>query len=175
MERQAHGFSYQKDVIKRFGLVADEEYIGKWDAYCDGIPVSIKNPSYGNDVELADFFRQMSIEQNFYLIVGFHDKANNLIEEHILYINKEDWKGMFDSSFEFKLKKLLEECSNEYSYDDIWKQKITTLKKEWIAATSNKIRLRFKRDHKKQKRIQCAINNKDFYKYFIPHYAIEVN
>lgn len=42
MERQAHGFSYQKDVIKRFGLVAEEKYVGKLDAYCDGIPVSIK-------------------------------------------------------------------------------------------------------------------------------------
>lgn len=117
----------------------------------------------------------MNIEQNFYLIVGFHNKANDIIEEYILYINKENWKEMFDSSFEFKLKKLLEECSNDYSYDNIWKRKITALRKAWIAATPNKIRLRFKRDHKKQKRIQCAINNKDFYKYFIPHYAIEVD
>ena len=29
--------------------------------------------------------------------------------------------------------------------------------------TSNLVRPRFKRDHKSQKRIQCAINNKDFY------------
>ena len=47
MERQKHGFDYQTEVIERFGLIKDENYTGKWDAYCEGIPVSIKNPKIG--------------------------------------------------------------------------------------------------------------------------------
>ena len=61
MERQKHGFDYQAEVIERFGLIKDENYTGKWDAYCEGIPVSIKNPKIGSDIELADFFRQSNI------------------------------------------------------------------------------------------------------------------
>ena len=33
MERQRHGFSFQAEGIERFGLVKDENYTGKWDAY----------------------------------------------------------------------------------------------------------------------------------------------
>lgn len=39
--------------------------------------------------------------------------------------------------------------------------------------TPNLIRLYFKRDHKKQKRIQCGITYKDFFSYFIPKYEIK--
>lgn len=42
MERQKQGFDYELDVIKRFSLVKEENYTGKWDAYYIGIPVSIK-------------------------------------------------------------------------------------------------------------------------------------
>ena len=56
--------------------------------------------------------------------------------------------------------------------DALWKQQITLLRKEWSEKTPNLVRPRFKRDHKKQKRVQCAINNKDFYNYFIKRYQI---
>lgn len=52
---------------------------------------------------------------------------------------------------------------------------IKAQKARWQKETNNLIRPRFKRDHKNQKRIQCAINNKDFYKYFIPNYGVELN
>lgn len=126
MERQKHGFDYQAEVIERFGLIKDENYTGKWDAYCEGIPVSIKNPKIGSDIELADFFRQSSIDEDFYMIVGFHDheNKNNIIEEYVLYIPKEEWAALFDSSFNARFKELLDNCSNEHSYDSIWTKKL---------------------------------------------------
>lgn len=176
MERQKHGFNYQAEVIERFGLIKDENYTGKWDAYCEGIPVSIKNPKIGSDIELADFFRQSNINEDFYMIVGFHDHENksNILEEYVLYIPKEKWAALFDSSFNARFKELLDNCSNEHSYDLIWTKKVKILKADWKKNTSNLIRPRFKRDHKTQKRIQCAINNKDFYNYFIPQYVVGV-
>lgn len=51
---------------------------------------------------------------------------------------------------------------------------ISDLKAEYKKLTPNLVRPRFKRDHKKQKRIQCAINNKDFYSYFVAKYGISL-
>lgn len=174
MERQSHGFNYQAEIIKRYDLIEDKNYTGKWDAYFEDIPVSIKCPRLGGDIELADFFRQSAINQDFYMIIGFHDDKYNIVEEYILYFTKEEWKKFFTDEMNFKFKELLNNCSNDHSYDTIWKEKTALLKKEWVQKTNNLIRPRFKRDHKTQKRIQCAINNKDFYKYFIPHYAVGV-
>lgn len=66
MERQKHGFEYEKDVIQRFSLVKEGCYTGKWDAYYKDIPVSIKYEKFGSDVELADYFRQTAIDKDFY-------------------------------------------------------------------------------------------------------------
>lgn len=67
MERQKQGFDYELDVIKRFSLAKEENYTGKWDAYYNNIPVSIKYEKTGSDVELADYFRQAEISEDFYL------------------------------------------------------------------------------------------------------------
>lgn len=116
MERQKQGFDYELEVIKCFSLVKEENYTGKWDAYYNNIPVSIKYE---------------------------------------------------------KFKTLLSSITNNRKDDERWKNEINLLKKEWKNSTPNLIRPRFKRDHKKQKRIQCAINNKDFYNYFIPKYEVK--
>ena len=70
-------------------------------------------------------------------------------------------------------KDLLNNITNDVSDDLKWKKEITVLRTEWKNKTTNLIRPRFKRDHKKQKRIQCAINNKDFYNYFIKKYEVK--
>lgn len=94
-------------------------------------------------------------------------------EEYLLFIPHKEWNKLFDNSFESRFKNLLSSISNERKDDVRWKNEIAILKKEWQSHTPNLIRPRFKRDHKKQKRIQCAINNKDFYNYFIPKYEVK--
>lgn len=168
MERQRKGFEYEKEIIERFSLRKEECYTGKWDAYYNNIPVSIKYEKFGSDVELADFFRQAAIQEDFYLMCGFDNG-----EEHLLFIPYKEWHKLFDSSFEPRFKTLLSSTSNERKDDTNWKNEIAILKKEWQSRTPNLIRPRFKRDHKKQKRVQCAINNKDFYEYFIPRYEVK--
>lgn len=168
MKRQKQGFDYELDVIKRFSLVKEENYTGKRDVYYDNIPVSIKYEKFGSDVELADYFRQATICEDFYLICGFSNG-----EEHILFIPHKEWKTLFCNAFNEKFRTLLSSITNDRKDDEEWKDEIAILKKEWKDSTLNLIRPRFKRDHKKQKRIQCAINNKDFYNYFIPKYEVK--
>lgn len=174
MERQKAGFVYQEKVIQRYNLLEDENYTGKWDAYYKNIPVSIKLEKYGSDIELADIFRQMDIKENFYLICGFwKNQKNNIIEEHLLYF---DWKK-YNKYFNLEMKKdfrvLLASITNRKEDDIKWRKSIYELKNKWHDTTPNLIRPRFKRDHKTQKRIQCAINNKDFYSHFLTNYEVK--
>lgn len=142
--------------------------------YLNNIPVSIKLEKYGSDIELADYFRNSRKTEDFYLFVGFWEgQKDNIVEEHILYINGNEWHELFNEEFNQKFQDLLTNITNSYEDDAKWRKNIGILRTEWRNKTLNLIRPRFKRDHGSQKRIQCAINNKDFYNYFIKRYAIQ--
>ena len=86
------------------------------------IPVSIKLEQYGSDIELADYFRNSQIEENFYLIVGFwQGTKDNIIEEYILLINGEEYHKLFDLSFNERFTELLVNISNDKKDDILWK------------------------------------------------------
>lgn len=173
MERQKAGFIYQENCIKRYGLKADENYTGHWDAYYKDTPVSIKLEKYGSDIELADIFRQMKIDKNFYMLVGFwKNNKENIIEEHLLYFQFIRYNKYFNLDMENDFRNLLTSITNSHEDDEKWKKKTNELRNKWKLTTLNYIRPRFKRDHKKQKRIQCAINNQIFYSHFIPEYEV---
>lgn len=174
MERQKHGFIYQTEVAQRLGIKESKNYTDKWDGYLNEIPVSIKVAKKGTDVEMADYFRISSIEEDFYLIVGFWEGENtNIVDEKILFINGQEFHNLFSPVFAEKFKDLLNNITNDKEDDEKWKTQITQLTKEYKTLTPNLVRPRFKRDHKKQKRIQCAINNKDFYNYFVVKYEVK--
>jgi len=177
MERQNHGFNFEKECFNKYSIIPSQGYTDKWDGYLGEIPVSIKTAKLGSDIEMADFFRQASISEDFYLIVGFwsEEKGKNcIIEEHILFINGKEYHSLFSQDYIVKFRELLDTITNDKSDDERWKSKISEYRSEWKKNTPNLIRPRFKRDHKTQKRIQCAINNKDFYSYFISRYAKEM-
>ena len=173
MERQAHGFSFEQYAREKYNVELNKGYIDKWDGLYKNEPISIKTEKIGSDVEMADIFRNMDVNTNFYLLVGFWaDEKNNIVNEHLLYINGDEYSILFNKEMRSKFRDLLDNITNNRSDDVKWKEEITALKKEWKNSTPNLIRPRFKRDHKSQKRIQCAINNKDFYNYFIPKYEV---
>jgi hypothetical protein len=111
----------------------------------------------------------------FYLFVGFWEgEKNNIVEEYCLYIPGAIFHSYFDPSFQSKFKLLLNEITNDRADDEKWTTRRKALAKEYEDLTPNLVRPRFKRDHKKQKRIQCAINNSDFYKHFIPKFEVTI-
>lgn len=175
MERQKHGFLFEEKIIENFGLIKENNYTSRWDAFTtNGTPVSIKVEKIGSDIELADYFRNADINQDFYLIVGFwKDDKTNIVETRVLKIKGREWQELFISEFSELLHDLLSSITNDKKDDTKWKTKTKEIKKLWKEKTKNLIRPRFKRDHKTQKRVQCAINNKDFYNYFIPRYEVE--
>lgn len=175
-ERQSHGFNFEKFIKEKYNIKDyDNNYTAPWDGILNNIPVSIKLEKYGTDVEMASILRNSQNMQNFYLIVGFwKETKDNIVEIVTLFINGEEWHKLFNEQLIQECQNLINNISNDKKDDEIWKKEINRLKKLWSEKTPNLIRPRFKRDHKKQKRIQCAINNKDFYDYFVKKYKKEL-
>lgn len=167
MEKQKHGFDFENFVIKKFNLIKEIKYTAEYDAYTqDNIPVQIKLEKEGSDIELADIFRNYQKSSNFILIVGFWlGRKDNIIKIYSVYFDIDYFKSNFDESLLRTFKDFLNEITNDEKDDEKWKNQILDFRKQWKNKTSNFIRPRFKRDHKFQKRIQCAINNKDFLNY----------
>ena len=106
------------------------------------------------------------------MFVGFWEQnKDNIVDEHILYINGEEWHKLFDPKLVDDSLHILTLVTNEHEDDEKWKQLKNEDKKKWEAKQSL-IRPRYKRDHKNQKRMQCAINYSDFFNYFLPRYEI---
>lgn len=163
-ERQKHGL-VNEDVVKAKYKLNNynnkNHYTAKYDAEMfDGSPVSIKTEKLGSDVELGDYFRNASKQEDFYMVVCFWEGCkSNIVEEYHVKFPVEDWRGFFNHSLDSAVRGVIDRASNEYSYDSIWKREIKELKELY---GNHIIRLRPKRDHKKQKRMQCAISYSDF-------------
>lgn len=163
-ERQAHGFHNEERIKSKYRLsdyVGKNYYVTKYDAQTsDGVPVSIKTEKIGTDIELADYFRNARIAEDFYMVVSFwKDKKTNISEEYHVKFPHAEWQKFFNHSVDAEINNLLKEAKNDGSYDEIWKEKIKKLKSKY---GDNIIRLRPKRDHSKQIRMQCAISYNDF-------------
>lgn len=164
-ERQRHGFDYEELKINENNLIKEDNYTAKWDTFetYNGLktPVSIKCIGLNSSIDFGDFKRQTEVSEDFILYVGFwKGNKNNIVEEYKILINKDVWASYFGNKV--IIKEMLEEMrdiSNSYSDDNKWKDYRNKYKVLYGKST---ISLRFKRDHKKQKRIQCGITKPNF-------------
>ncbi len=172
--RQNHGFVYESMISKKMNFVLVDNYTDPYDAYTkSGIPVQIKCIKENSSIDMGDIFRNSSKDKDFFFIVGFYNKIEdgvpNITNQYILFINHRKWNKLFEFSYYDDIKKLIKDISNNHSDDIRWKKETKHLKSLW---NKNKryIQPRFKRDHKKQKRVQCAITNKLFFSYFVKEF-----
>lgn len=180
-ERQGHGFIFEDYVEKIYSVDRSVEGYGKnytdpWDGLYNGIPVSIKHIKKGCAVDLADVFRQASINENFIMFVDFYETptVSETDDIHILFIPAEKWHTYFAplDIFENKLRNALNSVSNDRADDVKWTKLRIECVNFWKTITTGFITLNGKRDHKKQKRWQCSINKTNFFKEFLPKYEI---
>lgn len=174
-ERQIHGFNFERDIKNKYNIEDySESYTSKWDGIYKGIPVSIKTKKRGCAIEMADFFRMSTIETQFILIVGFwEDNKDEIVEEHVLLINKDFWIKQFDINLVEEFKNIFDGISNSKDDDALWKIRREEATNKW-KSTGSIINVHFKRDHKKQKRVQCSIKNKEFYNILVKYYSIDL-
>ncbi len=170
-ERQKHGFEFQERYINSNNLIPDESYTGEWDAYTkNNFPVQIKTRKKNGELDLGDLKRNLSKDKDFLLVVGSYSEKNgikNFDGPECYFVEANKWKEQFNCACLNEMEDFLEEITNDYSDDEKWKSGIKNFKKRTEANAVP----RFKRDHKKQKRIQAAVpkkNLKNFYGSFEP-------
>lgn len=168
-ERQKHGFEFQEEYIDLNNLIPDENYTGEWDAYTqNGFPVQIKTRKKNGELDLGDLKRNLNKNQDFLLVVGNYSDKNGKKQFDVpecYFVDADNWKKQFNCSCLDEMESFLEEITNDESDDQKWKEGIKEFKKRTVANAVP----RFKRDHKKQKRIQAAVpknNLKNFYDSF---------
>lgn len=165
MERQHHGFLFEQKYINENNLIKAVSYTEPFDAYSvDGVPYQIKTIKSGQSIDLGDYFINSNKTTDFILVIGFwQTDKTNIINVYKIHIDCEKWNELLSFDYKDSLKHWIKNISNERSFDDIWKEEVNKWK---LLYGNNKrlIKLRFKRDHKSQKRIQCAINKADFNK-----------
>ena len=167
MERQIHGFNFENDLSSvNENLKLSNGYTSKWDGieYYEGkhFSVSIKCIKLGASVDFGDIKRQSVVSEDFILYVGFwsDSKTKKVVKYYKILITKENWnKYLGDVSILPDLFSEMALISNERSDDKKW----TAFRKLYTSLYGKAtIALRFKRDHKKQKRIQCGVSYSNF-------------
>lgn len=167
-ERQQHGLNYEKYVIKKYNLVKSNNYTSIDDAYTpDNIPVQIKCIKWGGVIEMGSYTRNKNKTGDFILIIGFWENVkNNIIKEHILYIDHTKFTKNLDFEYDNIMLSEMNQISNSITDDTRWTKFREKYQSEWNKK-NNILDIRFKRDHKYQKRIQCSISYKNFNNIFL--------
>lgn len=180
-ERQSHGFIFEQKVLNYYGLY-ETSYTNKNDSHIpknnklimemgitiesETIPISIKTFKEGSELPLSDIFNNFHRESDFILLVGkWKGKKDNIIEIRKIHVDIEKWKKLFIFNEYKELKHWIKyEVKNSYDYDKSWKSEMEMWKRKW--GKYRIIQPRFKRDHKTQRRIQCAVPNKFIENFF---------
>lgn len=164
-ERQSHGFEYEKIVSKNNDLSLTENYTGIWDAYnTQSVPYLIKTFKKGSEIPLSDIFINCQRNRDFYLAIGiWESNPNNIVEEYLLLVEGEKFTKLFEFSYMEEMKNWIKTVSNHHEYDSQWKKDCKEWKLKW--GKDRIVQPRFKRDHKKQKRIQSAVSYKNINKF----------
>jgi hypothetical protein len=171
--RQQHGFIYEDYIIKTFNLEKCGIYTSKFDAYYDKIPVQIKCIKKNSEICLGDFKRIQLIDQDFILVLGFWEKnRKNIVKQEVLYIDHVVFKTFCDFDKTESMITEMKSISNRVCDDILWRKFIKKHKE--LYPTENIIKLRFKRDHKVQKRIQCAVKFQDLKRYNFKKFIFKI-
>jgi hypothetical protein len=159
--RQGHGFKYEDDFITSHNLKKSEIYTSKFDGYRDKLPVQIKYTKQKCEVCLGDYVRNATTSEDFILHIAFYDIPNTQanVEEYTLIIDHKIYAKLFMLDDIEKIQQEFRNISNNKTYDNKFK-----LFREKYKSTGL-VKVRFKRDHKKQKRIQAAISYGDMKKF----------
>lgn len=177
-ERQGHGLVFEDKIVNKYNLDRCKNYTDIFDAYTKcNIPVQIKFIKHDNSIDMGDLYRKINIDTSFILVVGRWKSGKIIDSVNYHYIDISLFKKhtcSLDVNFLMKAKQEMKSISNHRD-DDIKWRKFTKYYKPLLK--SSILFPRFKRDHKSQKRIQCAIPNKIyknvFCKLFPPYKCLE--
>jgi hypothetical protein len=165
--KQHHGFLYEQNVIDKFKLQKATQYTSPFDAHRGSFNVQIKCMQHGTSVEFGDYMRNKKKTENFILVVGFwKDAKDNIIQEDIFNVNADHFRNNLYYPYDKEMFAEMKLITNGYEDDIIWLEFCKRHRLKW-REFNNHIDLRFRRDHKRQKRIQCGVSWKRYNYWFM--------
>lgn len=180
MVRQNHGFIFE-NWVKVTCAKKSKGYGYKWDipkewnpTAHDG-PISVKSIKWGSSICLGDAIRQYDIYIDFTMIVGFWDKVDRKIKVIDIVevpITNSTWRSLWGNISIDNL----EELDKIIKDRDIHYEDVRTNAKQYKDQLSNSIiTLNPKIDSKVQRRLQCSISFKNFFKYLVKQNPVKRN
>ena len=174
MEHQYPGIQIERSVISRLNLKKSEGYTDKFDAFnkIDKTPFQIKSKktkklAFNKKVKI-DFgdFGRIKKNENFMIIIENYQVINNSVFEigsFEFLIDYKKWNELIDETALDLLNKnnVFKGITNDHLDDAIWKKRRLFLTKEYkrnYPVMAKYFTPRFKRDHKKQKRVQVGVS-----------------
>jgi hypothetical protein len=179
-EVQSHGLLFEKWVRDTFfDGYTPKGYTQRWDIPAEantkhgGIPVNPKAIKYGTPVDLGDAIRQFEITErgeSFMLIVGFWEqttpKEKRWVQAQAVTVTPELWKKLWHPVTRADLEKLVAVIKDKSLSLEDTRAKAKEMKSvppftEAVIEVNPKI-------DSSQRRLQCSIGFKDFFKHLAP-------
>lgn len=154
-KRQAHGFIYEDAFMKKFDIKPSKKYTAEFDGQCE-YPVQVKFTKMKGEVCLGSYRRNAKKSKDFVLHMAFYREKYKPCEEHTLLIDHSIYTKLFKADIDLAEKEL--SVMTKKQSDDIKHKELLAKYKKY----DDIVHIRFKRDHKGQKRIQAAIPRKMF-------------
>lgn len=175
--RQGHGFIFQSGIAKLLKLYVPASYTDEVDAYSitqphdDVMRHSFKTANRRQQkIDLGDLERNGLVQHDFILYVGFwRGFSLNIREICVMYVRAAYWRSQFpDDISPFMKKAVFEGITNDKECDAAWQERRRRLQAKWAEEVPRQsfIHVNFKRDHKKQQRVQCSIPGAGFPRLF---------
>lgn len=169
-ERQEHGFIFQSAASALLGLTTPPSYIDPDDGFVRdeesgaSVPVSFKNIRHHRPVELGSLAHSVERREGFRMYVAFWTggRGDGLAIDHIHVMSMPPgyFRSLFPRDVEpFLAPAVFRGITNDRADDIRWRHRLAELREQWREALppESPIRVRFKRDHGTQRRVQCAI------------------
>jgi hypothetical protein len=169
--RQSHGFVFQSGATRLLRLMAPLDYTAEVDAYSideDDVALrhSFKNMKAGTSVELGDLGRNANTKRDYIMYVSFWEGfGTNLQDVYVLRVAAEYWRSLFPADITpFLANAAFLGITNARADDAKWDKRREELKQLWELEKppGSPMTVNFKRDHKKQRRVQCGISAAGF-------------
>lgn len=171
-ERQSYGFEVEDMLIEsEYQEIPDNTYTGEFDAQTiEGKPVQIKVKKVNlktlnitdQRIELGGYQRLIK-DSDFFLDIVFYQKEEGLnvpVKRLRFDIDHLKWNQYItDEMIEMmSVKNVFDGITNSYDDDLKWTERRKSLTKDYNKKYLTIFKPLFKRDHKKQKRVQCSVS-----------------
>lgn len=166
--RQRHGFTFEAGLTRLLNYSPADSYtapVDAWETVGANYPVSFKNIKDRAAIELGSASRNAAVERDFLFYVGFWSGLQRATTRiHVMVCDSAMWRSWFPDDMDpFSAEAVFDGITNAYADDAAWKVRCRQLRALWKQQVPDSpIQVRFKRDHKSQKRVQCAIPFRSF-------------